>query len=77
MRLGTSNRRSGARAGGSLLPFCCLLLLPLIVVALTVFFLGYAAWELVRLLWRLACLAWHALRARHVADASSQATTYP
>jgi predicted membrane protein len=76
MRLGTSSRRSGTWSGGSLLPFCCLFLLPLIVVAFTVFFLGYAAGLLAQRLWLMACLGWHTLRDRHVADTSSQATTY-
>ncbi len=68
MQFVTSYRWPTARAGGSLLPFCSLFLLPLIVAALTVFFIGYAGWQAARLLWRLARLAWHIRRARHVAD---------
>jgi predicted ABC-type exoprotein transport system permease subunit len=76
MRLGTSYRRPGARAGGSLFPLLCLLLAPLIVAVLTVAFLGYALWRLGYLLWWLISLAWQAVRARRVAHSSPRATTY-
>jgi hypothetical protein len=76
MRWGTSSSRSGVRAGGSLFPLFILILMPLIVVILTVAFLGYALCRAGFLLWQLVCLAWQAMRARRVPDASSRATTY-
>jgi len=75
MRWGMSYRRSGARTGGSLIPFVSLILLPVIVAILTVAFLGYVLWRLGYLFWQLLCLAWQAVRARRVTDASSRATT--
>ena len=70
MRWGTSYGRSGALTSGSLYPLLILILAPLIVVVLTVAFLGYALCRLGVLLWQLLCLAW---RARP--DASSRAMT--
>jgi hypothetical protein len=72
MRWGTSY----ARSGGSLFPLLILILAPLIVAILTAAFLGYALWRLGFLLGQLLCLAWQAMRARRVPDASSRATTY-
>jgi hypothetical protein len=68
----TGHGRSGALTAGSLFPLLILILTPLIVVILTVAFLGYALWRLGFLLWQLMCLAW---RVRRVPEASSRATT--
>ena len=76
MRWGTSYGRSGARTGGSLVPFLALIFVPVIVAILTAAFLGYALWRLGYLLWQLICLPWQAVRARRVPDASPRATTY-
>jgi hypothetical protein len=75
MRWSTSSGRSGARAGGSLIPFLSLILAPVIVAILTVAFLAYALWRLGYLLRQLVILRWQAMRARRVPDASSRATT--
>lgn len=75
MRWDTSYGRSGARTGGSLLPFLSLILAPVIVVILTIAFLGYALSRLGYLLWQLMCLAWQAMRARRAPDTSPRATT--
>lgn len=76
MQRSTGYRRSGSRTGGSLFPFLLLILAPVIVVILTAVFLGYALCRLGFVLWQLTCLAWQAIRARHVPGTSSRATTY-
>ena len=68
MRWGSSNGRSGALTASSLFPLLILILAPLIVVVLTVAFLGYALWRLGFLLWQLMCLTWQAIRARRVPE---------
>jgi hypothetical protein len=72
MRWGSSYGWSGALTAGSLFPLLVLILAPLIVVILTLAFLGYALWRLSFLLWQLMCLAW---RARRVPGASSRVMT--
>lgn len=66
MRRGTSNGRSGVWTEGSLFPLLVLIVAPLIVVILTLAFLGYAVWRLAFLLWQLLCQAWQAVHARRV-----------
>jgi hypothetical protein len=72
MQWSMGHGRPGTRTGGSLSPLLLLILSPVIVVILTVAFLGYALWRLGFLLWQLMCLAW---RARRVPDASPRTTT--
>jgi hypothetical protein len=69
MQWSMSYRRSGTWTQGSLFPFLCLLLIPVIAAAFTVAFLGYALWRLAYLSWRLMCLAWQIVRARRTAHA--------
>ena len=55
--------------GESLRAACWLLLLPLIVTAFTVGFVGYSLWRLAYLLWQVLCLACRAIRAGRISRA--------
>jgi hypothetical protein len=77
MLVGESYESRSARPGESLRAASYLLLLPLIVTALTVGFLGYSVWRLAYLSWHLICHVCRAVRSRYTARAAARATTYP
>ncbi len=76
MRVCASYGRHRGRYRACVRPLCCLILLPLIVAAFTVTFLGYSVWRLAYLLWQFTCRTGHLIPAGDIARTLRQVSMY-